>query len=76
MSYPSSFDAAFNPLTGRTFNYSFDSMKRLTGMTEQATQSAWVNGVTYNAAGQWTQLTTPAGTETRQYNILGTVNMI
>ena len=71
MTYPNAHDAAFNPLTGRTFTYSFDSMKRLTGMTEQATQSAWVSGVQYNAAGQWTQLITPAGTETRQYNTLG-----
>jgi len=71
MTYPHSHDASYNALPGRTFNYSFDAMKRLTGMTEVGTGQAWVSGVSYNAAGQWTQMTTPAGVETRQYNVLG-----
>ena len=32
--------------------------------------TSWVSGVQYNAAGQWTQMVTPAGTESRTYNLL------
>jgi hypothetical protein len=67
MKYPDAYNASLQPVTGQTFNFAFDAMKRLTTMTEQASGQAWVSGVQFNAAGQWTQLTTPAGLETRQY---------
>ncbi|MBM3810405.1 MAG: hypothetical protein FJW20_02095 [Acidimicrobiia bacterium] len=70
MTYPASHDSAYNPLPGQTFTYSYDAMHRPSGMTHQATQTAWVSAISYNAAGQMTQLTTPAGVETRTFNSL------
>jgi RHS repeat-associated protein len=76
MTYPSSHDGNLQPQPGRTFTYSYDAMHRLSGMTEQGTQTSWVSGVSYNAAGQMTQMTGPAGVETRQYNVLGQLTRI
>ena len=68
---------------GPTFNYSYDAMNRLSGMTEtiwwqyngtwmQANApQAVVSGVTYNSASQMTQLTMGGwDTEQRSYNSL------
>lgn len=50
------------------YNYSYDTMKRLNGMTD-ANNNALVSGVTYNAANQMLQLNAASFTETRVYNV-------
>ena len=56
-----------------TYSYSYDGIDRLTGMAETAPSSfTLLSGVTYNAAGQMTQM----GTETRTYNAMGQLTNI
>ena len=57
---------------GRTLDYTYDAMGRLHTMAEPYPAVTWVNGVTYNAAGQATQI----GGETRTYNIIGQLTRI
>ena len=61
--------------TGPRFTWGYDSMGRLStmGQTEAwgGFASTLVSGVTYNAAGQMTQLVKPGGTEDRTYSELG-----
>ena len=64
MSYPSTM-SLITPTLGPKYNYSYDSMYRLSGMTD-ANNNTIVGGVTYNAASQ--MLT---GVDTRSYNVLG-----
>jgi RHS repeat-associated protein len=65
VSYPG--DPNGNPAPP-TYTYSYDGMGRLAGMTETAPYNLPVlSGVTYNAAGQMTQM----GSETRSYNVMG-----
>jgi hypothetical protein len=44
MKYPDAYNSSMQPVTGQTFNFAFDAMKRLTTMTEQASGQAWVSG--------------------------------
>ena len=54
-----------------TFSYSYDSMMRLTSMTDTSNYSQpVVNGAAYNAASQLTALNYYDATETRAYNSL------
>ena len=56
---------------GRQLDYTFDSMGRPNTMTSPD-PTTWIGGVTYNAAGQPTNI----GGETRQYNTLGQLTRI
>ena len=51
----------------RTLNYTYDSMGRANTMAEPSPGSTWISGVTYNAAGQPTNV----GSTTYTYNVLG-----
>ena len=53
---------------GPTYNYSYDSMYRLSGMTQSTTTI--VSGVSYNAANQLLGMTFNGTAETRSYNVL------
>jgi YD repeat-containing protein len=61
--------------TGPTYNYQYDTMGRPSGMTLSG-GGTLVSGISYNAAGQMTQLTYEGWTETRQYNVLGQLTRI
>ena len=78
ISYPSTVQLlAVTP--GPSYNYSYDSMYRLSGMTDSNSNTI-VNGVTYNAANQMLTMTTNGYIEeTRTYNSLNqlaTVNVL
>jgi RHS repeat-associated protein len=60
---------------GPTYSYSFDSMSRLAGMTDQNSNTD-VSGVTYNAANQLTGITYFGSPETRTYNSLGQMTQL
>jgi RHS repeat-associated protein len=64
MSYPSTGTA------GPSYNYSYDSMYRLSGMTDSSNNTI-VSNVSYNAANQLLTMNYPTGDETRVYNTLG-----
>ena len=59
-----------------SFSYSYDSMDRVTGMTDPGSGNPYVNGIQYNAANQMTNINysaTAGGAltyETRTYNSL------
>ena len=55
---------------GASYNYSYDSMYRLDGMTTSGGTTV-VSGVSYNAANQLLGMTFNGTTETRSYNVLG-----
>jgi RHS repeat-associated protein len=56
---------------GRQLDYTYDAMGRPNTMTSPGNQT-WIGGVTYNAAGQATNI----GGEVRQYNFLGQLTRI
>jgi hypothetical protein len=60
---------------GPTYTYSFDSMYRLAGMTDQNNNTD-VSNVTYNAANQLTGVSYFGSGETRQYNSLGQMTQL
>ncbi len=60
---------------GPTYTYSFDSMSRLAGMTDQNNNTD-VSNVTYNAANQLTGITYFGSPETRTYNSLGQMTQL
>ncbi len=64
MSYPAT-GYSNAPVAGPSYNYSYDSMYRLSGMTD-ANHNTIISGATYNAANQ--MLT---GVDTRTYTVLG-----
>ena len=55
---------------GPSYNYSYDSMYRLSGMTD-SNRNTIVSGVSYNTANQLLSIDYPTGNETRAYNVLG-----
>ena len=59
---------------GASYNYSYDSMYRLSGMTSGSTTV--VNGVSYNAANQLLGMTFNGTPETRTYNSLNQLTNI
>jgi RHS repeat-associated protein len=61
--------------TGSTYTYSFDSMWRLAGMTDQNNNTD-VSGVTYNPANQLTGISYFGMGETRSYNSLGQMTQL
>jgi YD repeat-containing protein len=68
MTYPSTVSSG-SPTAGASYNYSYDSMFRLSGMTTSGGTTV-VNNVSYNAANQLLTMTNPSGTETRSYDVL------
>jgi RHS repeat-associated protein len=68
ITYPST-GASSAPTAGPSYNYSFDSMNRLSGMTT-STGTTVVNNVSYNAANRLLTIDYPSGNETRAYNTL------
>ena len=56
-------------VTGASYNYSYDTMSRLAGMTDSGSNTI-VNGVSYDAANRLLTMTYPGTTETRSYNVL------
>ena len=54
---------------GPTYNYSYDGMYRLSGMTD-SNNNTIVNNVSYNAANQLLTMNYPAANEVRGYNVL------
>jgi len=56
-------------VTGASYNYSYDSMYRLNGMTTSANATV-VNNVSYNAANQMLGMTFNGESESRTYNVL------
>jgi RHS repeat-associated protein len=65
VSYPGDPNGLYPP---PTYSYSYDGMGRLAGMSETAPSTiTMLSGVTYNAAGQMTQM----GSESRTYNVMG-----
>jgi RHS repeat-associated protein len=54
---------------GPSYNYSYDSMYRLSGMTD-SNYNTIVSGVSYNAANQLLSINYPGNNETRSYNVL------
>lgn len=56
--------------TGPTYNYTYDSLGRLSGMTDSASNTL-VNGVTRGPAGELLTMNWLGNNENRQYNSLG-----
>jgi RHS repeat-associated protein len=69
MTYPSTINGAGASVPGASYNYAYDSMYRLNGMTDSSNNTI-VNGVSYNAANQLLGMTYNYVTETRGYNVL------
>jgi len=67
MTYPSTVSGS-TTTPGPSYNYSYDSMYRLSGMTSGSTTV--VNGVSYNAANQLAGITYNGYAESRTYNAL------
>ena len=67
MSYPSTM-SLITPTPGPSYNYSYDSMYRLSGMTQSSTTI--VNNVSYNAANQMLTMNYSGLSESRSYNSL------
>ena len=66
---PSYTGSSPNNVTGASYNYSYDAMFRLAGMTSGSTTV--VSNVSYNAANQLLTMNFPGANETRSYNSLG-----
>ena len=59
------------------YTYTYNGLGQLNGMTDNNNNGASVvNGVTYNPAGQLTQMISSSGTETRSYNNMGQLTNI
>ncbi len=66
--YPDSQWNSDNTVTGGpTYSYTYDSMERLTGMTDSI-NTTWVSNASYGAANQLLKLNATSFTETRAYN--------
>ena len=71
--YPNTHDAQGNPVTGRMYTYSYDSMGRLSKLVDDRPGDPpgweWVSTATYNVAGQLTYMNGWNGfSEVREYN--------
>ena len=74
VTYPSTgFSTA--PVAGASYNYSYDSMYRLSGMTT-STGTSVVSGVSYNAANEVLTMNYYGIAETRSYNVLNQLTNI
>src|SRR5258708_1394490 len=56
--------------TGATYNFSYDTLGRINGMTNPGASQTLVNGVSYGVAGQLLGMSYLGYTETRVYNSL------
>jgi hypothetical protein len=73
MTYPSTWvwnGTSFVLTPGPSYNYSYDSMYRLSGMTD-SNHNTIVNNVSYDLANRLLSMNYPTGNETRGYNTLG-----
>jgi RHS repeat-associated protein len=68
MTYPSTINGSTST-PGASYNYTYDSMYRLSTMTTSGSATV-VNGVSYNAANQLLGMTYNGISETRGYNVL------
>ncbi len=75
MTYPSTDNGSGTSVPGASYNYSYDSMYRLSGMTTSGGTTV-VNGVSYNAANQLLGMTYNGIGETRGYNVLNQLTSI
>ena len=57
-------------VTGASYNYSYDTMYRLAGMTDSGSNTI-VSNVSYDAANRLLTMNYPGAIETRSYNVLG-----
>ena len=64
-----------NNVAGASYNYSYDTMYRLAGMTDSSSNTI-VNGVSYDAANRLLGMTFSGIAETRSYNVLGQLTNI
>jgi RHS repeat-associated protein len=69
MTYPSTIGVLNVVTAGASYNYSYDSMNRLSGMTSGSTTV--VSGVSYDQANRLLGMTFNGKSETRGYNVLG-----
>jgi RHS repeat-associated protein len=74
MTYPSTISGS-NTTPGASYNYSYDSMNRLGGMTD-SNNNTIVNGVSYDAASRLLGMTYNLLSESRSYNVLGQLTNI
>ena len=74
MTYPSTVSST-TPTPGPSYNYSYDSMYRLSGMTDSSNNTI-VSGVSYDAANQLLGITYNGVNETRIYNALNQLTNI
>jgi RHS repeat-associated protein len=75
MTYPSTIGVGGTSVPGASYNYSYDSMYRLGGMTD-SNNNTIVSGVSYNAANQLLGMTYNGIGETRAYNLLNQLTSI
>jgi RHS repeat-associated protein len=75
ITYPSTDNGSGTSVPGASYNYSYDSMYRLSGMTTSGGTTV-VNGVSYNAANQLLGMTYNGIGETRGYNVLNQLTSI
>ena len=64
-----------NNVTGASYNYSYDTMYRLSGMTDSGSNTI-VSNVSYDAANRLLTMNYPGANETRSYNVLGQLTNI
>jgi RHS repeat-associated protein len=75
VTYPDTVNPSLAPLgqnpyiAGPTYNYSYDSMYRLSGMTD-SNNNTIVSNVSYNAANRLLTMNYPGASEVRGYNVL------
>src|SRR6266567_1143295 len=68
LQYPKAqFNSNGTTVAGPTYSYTYDSMKRLAGMTDQAS-TAWVTSTTYGPADEMLQMVANGFAENRTYN--------
>ncbi len=68
MTYPSTINGSGTSVPGPSYNYSYDTMYRLSGMTSGSTTV--VSGVSYNAANELLGMSFNGIAESRGYNVL------
>ena len=75
MTYPSTIGVLNVVTPGPSYNYSYDSMNRLGGMTD-SNNNTIVSGVSYDAANRLLGMAFSNVTENRNYNVLGQLTQI
>ena len=75
MTYPSTIGVLNVVTSGASYNYSYDSMNRLGGMTD-SNNNTIVSGVSYDAANRLLTMAFSNVNENRNYNVLGQLTQI